>query len=970
MWEAGFMKKGLFTVLLIFMLFLPLCPLGGTIVRAEDTSSNTWRDDFSYDSLEEMKEAGWNIGREDHTFLREGEVILDNDGTVGTYVLYSKIPSGIYNWIVESKGRWIDRSYGSLHVVAKTEKHTYAWWGDGYYHEFVFSRDGKKIYRIPGYNPKMNEWHRFTLKKEGNTLYMYFDGQLITTYEETDTAQSQLIIVGMYSSWIGRTAYDYILLKKLPTTQENQNASESKFLEQTLFFDDFESYSVGQFPSSGGWEVLYIGAGKEQQYVSDKYSKSGRKSFRLLGTTGWSAVVMKKFSSSATIIGFEFDILFKSKGEGYVDHPGFVCSDCKSWGQYWSVLFDHSNAIIYIKTDGGDIVLGSWEPKKWYHIKAIINKDTKTISVWINGVLKADNVKLPKDDWNTEDIQGIALTSAWPAQEVFYDNVRVFEMSSTPTETSPSLTKTQIRIFIHNAFSQPLSPRGGVFEVIIWNDKHSRIIANISTEYTRGNYKEIVTELPLGDYQMEVYNIPTTKKREFWGALNFTVSKTLDRIDFFRNEPFITGVTKYPDYPNVSTKPIPMVKNPGDTVKRIRLRVIVDHDETPPWDHVVETTGILIKQVEKPFLMPSMFIPPKIGSYKVRVLLYTLYRDKYVLTDQLDWQPFAEFNSTDVKIVFTPPYLFFLNSSACYKGWIVKDCNASVKRKNYNGGGSIVVMSKAVYGGKAFASGLCMMGDKFKAPKTDNYSFKAVLDINTIATILGFKGGVLAGEGASDGELYIVTSVRDLNTREIIYENITPLISIAYPEDIWEETLKDVRNDVLKDIKKELLQKTVEKNFAQIYGEEMAKEIASSITSAFRWITFAYSLVTGFYSVNQTINRTIEINYTIPLEERHEYIWLFYVYSSSGTAVLGAGVTSGSLIKTDFYLWNVSIIAQPQIIKNTIKTTNTKIKGSVTTRENTNKLDGSTKDTSENSICGLGIFLLLMLLSSLIPKKK
>ena len=37
------MKRELFTVLLIFMLFLSLCPLEGTIVRAEDTSSNTWR---------------------------------------------------------------------------------------------------------------------------------------------------------------------------------------------------------------------------------------------------------------------------------------------------------------------------------------------------------------------------------------------------------------------------------------------------------------------------------------------------------------------------------------------------------------------------------------------------------------------------------------------------------------------------------------------------------------------------------------------------------------------------------------------------------------------------------------------------------------------------------------------------------------------------------------------------------------
>ncbi|WP_461865306.1 hypothetical protein [Thermococcus sp.] len=224
------MKKKMLVVFLIFVIVSSAFLTEKTFVTGNNINLETWEDDFDYNSLKDMKTAGWIIGRDDYTFLKNGMIILNNDGVVGTYVLYKRIPSGIYNWIVESKGTWIGRSYGSLHVVAKTERHTYIWWGDGYYKEFVFSRDGKKIYRIPGYNPKMNEWHRFTLKKEGNKLYMYFDGRLITTYTERDIVKSQLVAIGMYSSWIGKTAYDYIRLTRLPATQGNQNVSEYQVL--------------------------------------------------------------------------------------------------------------------------------------------------------------------------------------------------------------------------------------------------------------------------------------------------------------------------------------------------------------------------------------------------------------------------------------------------------------------------------------------------------------------------------------------------------------------------------------------------------------------------------------------------------------------------------------------------------------------------------------------------------------------
>jgi len=171
-----------------------------------------FRDDFDYETLEELENAGWEIGNEAYTSVGGGYVVLDNDGAVGTSITYRNFSSGIYEWKAESKGMWIGRSYGSLHITVQTERHVYSWWGDGYYPEFVFSRDGVKIFRFPGYAPELNEWHTFTLERIGNTFYMYMNGTLQQTYTETDENPSALTDMHINSAWIGTTKYDYVSL--------------------------------------------------------------------------------------------------------------------------------------------------------------------------------------------------------------------------------------------------------------------------------------------------------------------------------------------------------------------------------------------------------------------------------------------------------------------------------------------------------------------------------------------------------------------------------------------------------------------------------------------------------------------------------------------------------------------------------------------------------------------------------------
>lgn len=177
-----------------------------------------WKDDFDYETKDDMKAAGWILSEEERISVGEGVVTLDNDGTHGCGVKYlGHFPSGIYDFTVEAKSRWIGRAYGQRIFYVWTQRHRYGWYGDGYYPEYSFIRysDGwsgndEKVLRFGGYAPVINEWTTFTLEKKGNTFYMYENGILKNTYTETDSAPDELVAVSISGCWISTVEYDYI----------------------------------------------------------------------------------------------------------------------------------------------------------------------------------------------------------------------------------------------------------------------------------------------------------------------------------------------------------------------------------------------------------------------------------------------------------------------------------------------------------------------------------------------------------------------------------------------------------------------------------------------------------------------------------------------------------------------------------------------------------------------------------------
>jgi len=274
--------------------------------------------------------------------------------------------------------------------------------------------------------------------------------------------------------------------------------------EHVLFFDDFEGYAVGTFPSSGGWEIVWNGRGDEYQYISNLYSFSPTKSLHLWGETGWSCVVQRRFSSNAPVIGYEFAIFFNSRGAGYQDGPAFFKKGAEGqvWGTYYAaVIFDHQDGKI--KAEDGTI-LGDWTPKTWYKVRVVLDRASKTYSVWINGELRGQNLKIKME--HPELIDAIALTSAWPGAEVYYDDVKVFEVLATTSYylkvdfSSANVNGKTLSASDPTITVSPGSRITGYLEVIIDNNRGGAWITPVigTASWKRGWYACISGDAPTG----------------------------------------------------------------------------------------------------------------------------------------------------------------------------------------------------------------------------------------------------------------------------------------------------------------------------------------------------------------------------------------------------------------------------------------------------------------------------------------
>ncbi len=189
------------------------------VVVTVESTPFSFRDDFNYSSLDELSGAGWRVNPLAPMSLYsvgDGELTLRNDGSAGAEVEWSKIPSGVGDWTVALRGKWVGNSVGTIQINVVTAGHTYFWFGDGLNRELRLLRDVccEPVFRVSGYQPELNVWHEFRLDMQSGILSMFFDNNLAGTYEESDPV-TDLTTFGTQGSWLTDDSFDFITAAQL-----------------------------------------------------------------------------------------------------------------------------------------------------------------------------------------------------------------------------------------------------------------------------------------------------------------------------------------------------------------------------------------------------------------------------------------------------------------------------------------------------------------------------------------------------------------------------------------------------------------------------------------------------------------------------------------------------------------------------------------------------------------------------------
>lgn len=212
---------------------------------------------------------------------------------------------------------------------------------------------------------------------------------------------------------------------------------EVKAAEQVLFEDDFESYSVGTFPSAGGWRLWYSGMGSEYQMIVDDFSNSPTNSLQLLGdhSRNWAAYSSKLIDTDQPIIGFSVSVMVESLGGGDarprsdVARVGFATLVPPVYATSYAPIFFADCGII--KAMGG-YDLQSYVADRWYKVTLTMDRNAETYSVWIDDVLVGENLpvmtnKGPMEAGETPwEIDGFAVSQNYYSTKAYFDDVKIF----------------------------------------------------------------------------------------------------------------------------------------------------------------------------------------------------------------------------------------------------------------------------------------------------------------------------------------------------------------------------------------------------------------------------------------------------------------------------------------------------------------------------------------------------------------
>ncbi len=154
--------------------------------------------------------------------------------------------------------------------------------------------------------------------------------------------------------------------------------------QNVLFQDDFENIAVDVYPSANGWKNLFSGS---SAYVSDEQANSCDKSFKLTGYSSWARSDYVTFSQPDRT-SYEVYVYLPELND--VNAGGFGVAR-GNMGPLWNVVRFWRDGNVYFAGQS-QILLQTYSPGRWYKVHVDLDYTTNTGDVYIDDVLKANDV--------------------------------------------------------------------------------------------------------------------------------------------------------------------------------------------------------------------------------------------------------------------------------------------------------------------------------------------------------------------------------------------------------------------------------------------------------------------------------------------------------------------------------------------------------------------------------------------------
>ena len=247
-------------------------------VFSQTTPNYSFRDDFNYYNMSQMETAGWSIcgspdlPRSDYQ-VTVGLLTMVTDWNNGysAGVCWSKVPAGVSNWSVSTRGAWVGNNVaGTIEIVVTTTGHTYSWDADGVFQQYLFSRDGTTVWTGPRYWAQLGVWHDLRMDFVKGSFYLYFDELPMATVPVQDTGTNITGVVlrsqagtdnsftHVETSSVDPNAPDFTLIAG-PTTQNIPVGQNSTFTISLTSLNGFSGIvNLASSVSPGGSNSLEV----------------------------------------------------------------------------------------------------------------------------------------------------------------------------------------------------------------------------------------------------------------------------------------------------------------------------------------------------------------------------------------------------------------------------------------------------------------------------------------------------------------------------------------------------------------------------------------------------------------------------------------------------------------------------------------------------------------------------------------